>query len=207
MSTMKRISALLAAASAVAILLAEPAGALMRTEPTTGSGTGGGTTAAPAKSFADFNGDLHADECWVFDDTGNAKCNVVVAGKPNLTYQSRPFDPGWKAGRAWVDHNGDGRADYCRVVDYTRLACTVSTAPATFPTQVSGPAVGEGFGETFYSLNLDAGWDDTRTWLDYNGDGLVDYCRIVGNVFTGYSGVCTMSNGKGFGRETPWLGY
>ncbi len=207
MSWMKRISALLAAASAVAMLMAEPAGALMTTEPTTETGGGDGSTAAPAGSAADFNGDARKDTCYVYDDAVNAKCVVARVGKPNLTYQSQTFDPGWKAGRAWVDHNGDGKADYCRVVDYTRLACTVSTAPATFPTQLPGPAVGEGFGETFHSLNLDAGWDDTRTWIDYNGDGKVDYCRIVGNFFTGYRGVCTMSNGKGFEREIPWMGY
>ena len=207
MSRMKRLSALLAAAGAVAMLLAEPAGALMTTEPTEETGGDGGTS-SPAGSAADFNGDSRKDTCYVSDGALNAKCVLAApAGKPNLTYQSRTFDPGWKAGRAWVDHNGDGRADYCRVVDYTRLACTVSTAPPTWPTSLTGPAIGEGFGETFHSLNLDAGWDDTRTWLDYNADGKVDYCRIVGNVFTGYSGVCTMSDGKGFGRETPWMGF
>ena len=39
-------------------------------------------------------------------------------------------------GRAWVDHNGDGRADYCRRVGGgadTRVACTISNGTAFGP--------------------------------------------------------------------------
>ena len=207
MSRMKRMVALVVAAGAAAMFLAEPAGAARTTDPVEETGGEGGGTSAPTPTAADFNGDSQKDSCYVSDETLNASCVVAAPGKPNLGYQSQRFDPGWKAGRAWVDHNGDGKMDYCRVVDYTRLACTVSTAPATWPVSLSGPAIGEGFGETFHSQNLDAGWDDTRTWVDYNGDGKVDYCRIVGNVFTGYAGVCTMSNGTGFGRDTPYMGF
>ncbi|HVL04560.1 MAG TPA: hypothetical protein VM388_01130 [Acidimicrobiales bacterium] len=190
-------------AAAMTVLSAGTAGALMRepTEPIDTSGSGGGVT---YQATPDFNGDKTADSCAVSDSDRTASCTIktqTITGtstSPNVTYRTS-LDPGWMAGRAWVDHNGDGKADYCRVVDYTRLACTVSIAPATTPASSLGSGFGEGFGDTFYSQNLDAGWDDTRTWKDVNGDGKMDYCRITGNFIAGYQAQCTISNGQGFG--------
>ena len=191
---------LLLVGTAMTVLSVGPAGALMK-EPTEPIDTSGGTTTYQATP--DFNGDRTADSCAVSDSDRAASCVVktqTISGtgtSPNVTYRTS-LDPGWKAGRAWVDHNGDGKADYCRVVDYTRLACTVSIAPET-PVSSTFGGFGEGFGETFHSQNLDAGWDDTRTWQDANGDGKVDYCRITGNFLVGYQAQCTISNGQGFG--------
>jgi hypothetical protein len=176
------------------------------TEPTEPTDPGGGTSTYEAT--ADFNGDGAGDSCVVASADATAACTVKTTtipggtsgtGGTNITYKTK-VDPGWMAGRAWVDHNGDGKADYCRVVDYTRLACTVSTAPTVPPTTVGypQPPLGEGFGETYHSQNLDAGWDDTRTWKDANGDGKADYCRITGNFFVGYWTECTLSTGQGF---------
>lgn len=192
---------MLIAGAALTVLSSGPAGALIK-EPTEPVDTGAGT--ATYQAAPDFNGDKTADTCAVTDSDRTAACTVktlTISGTgtaPNVTYRTS-LDPGWKAGRAWVDHNGDGKADYCRVVDYTRLACTVSTAPTITPVATTGTGFGEGFGQTFFSQNLDAGWDDTRNWRDANGDGKVDYCRITGNVFVGYQAQCTISNGQGFG--------
>lgn len=174
-----------------------------------GDDGGGGTSTSSSSPNADFNGDGNLDKCLVpAEDSIQCKVDYgesyTSTSTTNITY-SKKVDPGWMAGRAWVDHNGDGKADYCRVVDYTRLACTVSTAPET-PGWSYNPGgtyfdSTTGFGETYYSNNLDAGWDDTRVWVDANGDGKIDYCRVVGNIFTGFSTQCTLSTGTGFQLE------
>ena len=51
---------------------------------------------------------------------------------------SGPIDTGDEAGRAWVDHNRDGKADYCRLVrPEQRISCTTSLGNAFGP--VPGP--------------------------------------------------------------------
>ncbi|MYM90378.1 hypothetical protein GTP91_24800 [Rugamonas sp. FT82W] len=100
---------------------------------------------------------------------------------------SEVLDWGQDYGRAWVDVNGDGKADYCRVIDSgqgTRAACTLST--------------GSGFGATWISDVLDAGVaDKSRTWVDANGDGRADFCRKTAN---GTQLSCTMMTDQGFGN-------
>jgi hypothetical protein len=102
--------------------------------------------------------------------------------------QSDVLDIGQEFGRAWVDANGDGKADFCRVIGATgttRAVCTLSS--------------GTGFGATISSQVLDAGLeDDSRTWADINGDGKVDFCRKIAG---GTQLACTYSNGDGFGAR------
>jgi hypothetical protein len=212
--TIWRLALVGIAVPAFGLLGVGPADALlpppMPEEPTDPVDTGGGGTTYQAT--ADFNGDGAGDSCAVKSTDATAACtvNAIPTGGTsgiNITYSTK-VDPGWMAGRAWVDHNGDGKADYCRVVDYTRLACTVSTAPTVPPTTIGyTQPLGEGFGGTYYSQNLDAGWDDTRTWRDANGDGKIDYCRITGNFFVGYQASCTISTGQGFMAESQRIYY
>jgi hypothetical protein len=97
------------------------------------------------------------------------------------TYTSAALDVG--ANPAWVDFNGDGKADYCRTIAGS-IACTVST--------------GKGFGET-YALATDPGYANIeRLWGDVNGDHLADYCRQVGNGGADSRIGCTLSTGTGF---------
>ncbi|HWI04969.1 MAG TPA: hypothetical protein VNT52_14245, partial [Acidimicrobiales bacterium] len=98
----------------MAVLSVGPAGALMRetTEPIDTSGSSEGVT---YQATPDFNGDKTADSCAVSDTDRTASCTIktqTISGtstSPNVTYRTS-LDPGWKAGRAWVDHNGDGKA-------------------------------------------------------------------------------------------------
>lgn len=148
----------------------------------TSGGLDPGWTAGQA--WVDFNADGRADFCRVIGTWGQkVQCTVSTGTGFGATYTSGNLDAGWDAGRDWVDVNGDGRADYCRVVDSSKLQCTVST--------------GTGFGATFTSAGLDGGWDDSRDWVDFNGDGRVDYCRIVGTVSKSVQ--CTLSTGNNFG--------
>ena len=114
------------------------------------------------------------------------------------TYSSTTaVDPGYSAGRVWADATGDGKADYCRVVGVTDkyLNCT--------------PSTGTGFGATFGSGPVDAGYDVGRAWADATGDGRVDYCRCGRRLGRGpplhavvRSGVRLDVRGA---RDRPWV--
>jgi subtilisin family serine protease len=147
------------------------------------------------RTWTDFNGDGKADYCRRVGGTNlqssYVSCTVSTGTGFGATYGSDVLDWGYEAGRAWVDFNGDGKSDYCRVVGSVNfqssyVSCTVST--------------GTGFGATYSSGVIDWGYDSGRTWTDFNGDGKADYCRRVGgtNLQSSYVS-CTVSTGTGFG--------
>jgi hypothetical protein len=139
------------------------------------------------RAWVDFNGDGRADYCRVVGGSyKNLQCTVSLGDRFGATFTSGNVDPGYDAGRAWVDVNGDGKADYCRVVGAfdKRLECTLST--------------GDGFGASFRSGVIDPGYDNGRAWVDVNGDGKADYCRVVG--LGSKSVQCTLTTGSGFGQ-------
>jgi hypothetical protein len=94
---------------------------------------------------------------------------------------SDALDAGYQVGRAWIDINGDGMADYCRMVGIgNQIYCALST--------------GTGFGAAISSGIIDPGYEAGRVWIDVNGDGMADFCRMVG---TGNQIACTLSTGTG----------
>ena len=108
---------------------------------------------------------------------------AVARAQDTGTYTSAALDVGVNS--AWVDFDGDGRADYCRVLASVQIACTVST--------------GKGFGATYTSDPLDWGYaTPQRMWGDVNGDHKADYCREVGNRGADARVACTFSTGTGF---------
>ena len=137
------------------------------------------------RAWVDFSGDGRADYCRVVGGWDKKlQCTESIGDGFGSTRTSTVVDPGYDAGRAWVDFTGDGRADYCRVVGGwdKKLQCTVHQ---------SG-----GFGTTFTSAVVDPGYDAGRAWVDVNGDRRADYCRMVG---WGDRSQCTLSTGSGFG--------
>ncbi|MFB9449038.1 VCBS repeat-containing protein [Dactylosporangium vinaceum] len=143
------------------------------------------------RTWADFDGDGRADYCRVVGGSDKRiSCTLSTGTNWSDTYTSGPLDPGYDAGRAWVDVNGDRRADYCRVVGsgYKYLQCTLALS------------TGIGFGLTVTSGVVDPGYDDTRKWADVNGDGRADYCRFVGSAnYAAMNIQCTPATGSGFG--------
>ncbi|HYC59351.1 MAG TPA: hypothetical protein VEK79_07275 [Thermoanaerobaculia bacterium] len=97
------------------------------------------------------------------------------------------LDAGWdiEDGRAWVDVNDDGYADFCRVVGSpARVDCTLST--------------GTGFGNTISSPDIGGGGArgaHIRFWVDANKDRKTDFCHVSGTTVT-----CHLSSGKGFDK-------
>ncbi|MBO3748755.1 hypothetical protein J5X84_21970 [Streptosporangiaceae bacterium NEAU-GS5] len=165
---------------------------------TLSTGTGFGTRPSfqgdpgyfSGRGWADFNGDHAADYCRIVGDWPNLMLQCTVSGRDHFgsTFTSGALDAGWDAGRAWADFDGDGKADYCRIVGAATgnkyAQCTIST--------------GDGWDYTIQSPSIDPGYDEGRSWVDVNGDGKADYCRIIG--FWTNSVQCTLSNGTGFGR-------
>ena len=81
-------------------------------------------------------------------------------------------DAGHGFSRSWVDVNNDGRDDYCVFTGGSAetLACYQSTGTGFTPM----PVVSIG------------GWDKLRFWwIDLNGDGQVDLCRMMDTLFDG----------------------
>ena len=103
--------------------------------------------------------------------------------------QLETTNPSEPARRAWVKANHDDFLDYCRVVSGYRLQCTFST----------GPLLSDKYcGETITSKILDRGFQEGAAWVDVNGDGLADYCRLTGN--TAREVTCTFLRATGAGK-------
>jgi hypothetical protein len=149
------------------------------------------------RSWVDVNGDNRADYCRITGSgTKYLQCTLMGGGLAfGSTISSNGLDPGYDDSRRWGDVNGDTRADYCRIVGSSNYAAT--TVQCTLST-------GSGFGATFTSPTIDAGYGGTGTWADINADGKDDYCRETGS----YAGTCTLSTGSSFGAtiSTPGSG-
>jgi hypothetical protein len=146
------------------------------------------------RAWIDVDGDGKADFCRVVEgNRGNGRIRCILATSEGFGREitSGEIDVGFFEGRGWADVDGDGRADYCRVVEGNtssgKLQCTLST--------------GAGFGATISSDVIDPGYFEGRSWVDVDGDGRADYCRVIERN-SGQGRVrCTLSTGKGFGPE------
>ena len=177
-------------------------GGIVRCTLSTGSGFGETISSVSldlgygeGRAWVDINGDARPDYCRViggrlFRDS-RIQCTVSEGSHFGATITSAMLDWGHADKRWWVDFNGDGLSDFCRSVGGNhnqRISCTLST--------------GTNFGETIMSDRLDWGYSEGRSWADMNGDGLADYCRVVG-VLNNQRVGCTLSTGTDFG-ETIW---
>jgi hypothetical protein len=159
-----------------------------------GSGFGGTLSSGPldlgyppGRSWADIDGDGRADYCREVGNGGadqRMSCTLATASGFGANYVSQPLE--WGTDHGWRDFNGDGFKDFCRTVGVapsTQLFCTLWT-----------PA---GFGETIASGPIDVGYAGGRAWVDHNGDGKIDFCRLTGNA-DDQRVTCTTSNGTAF---------
>jgi RHS repeat-associated protein len=163
------------------------------------------------RGMADFNGDGRTDFCRdvaVSGNPSNLACALSTGSGMTDTFVGTIADWGDDQANAWVDWNGDNRADYCRVVcrDNSGGACDIPWEDRNYSLQC---AFSTGTGIT--DLNLGAltrgqqGGRGTRWWVDWNGDGRTDYCRAYdANAGTGGAASanlvlkCALSNGNTF---------
>jgi hypothetical protein len=83
--------------------------------------------------WADVTGDGRADFCRPVGDvnlvSSYVRCTLSTGTGFGASITSNVLDWGQETGRAWVDANADGRADYCRRVgsaSSSRVSCTLS---------------------------------------------------------------------------------
>ncbi len=131
--------------------------------------------------------------CWLLSMfLGRHAVAVEVCGP-----DAAPSDPGYEAGRAHDDFDGDGCADFCRVVGIApnneRVSCLISHGPLAVREVLSGNVED---GKPF-----DWGHAWTRAWIDINDDGKTDYCRNVDSQAPNSEAIlrCTLSAGDRFG--------
>jgi hypothetical protein len=143
------------------------------------------------RAMADVSGDGRADFCRFTGDF--LTCGVSNGKTFTDTVRSQSGLPLGVDGtfRGMADVNGDGRADFCRIIDDSqgrRLSCATSS--------------GSSFGS--FDVESDAGYDiglgSLRTLADVDGDGLADYCRVMGNRQNRRVS-CGRSNGSRFGSN------
>lgn len=140
-------------------------------------------------AMGDVNGDGRADVCYFAINSG-FKCHLATGtgfSAPTAAWTIVPGGGDASAGdveyaRGFVDVNGDGFSDYCRIVGST-IRCIHS-----------GP---NGFTGDFASHNIDVGYKEGAAFVDFNGDGKTDYCRVVGSSTSAYVR-CLLSAGSGW---------
>jgi subtilisin family serine protease len=154
--------------------------------------------------LVDVNNDGKADFCYF----GGAPSRIFLLCSVSLgtefsheigVWSDPGFDPGWGNGpRLMGDINGDGRADYCRIIGplfppKPYLSCALLIGQKFGNDDVrTPPASVYDLGSTELPIAL----------VDVNGDGLADYCRFVGNA-PNISLSCALSSGirGGFGTS------
>lgn len=129
---------------------------------------------APRRWLADVTGDGRADLCALTREDGQAALACWAMGQTGRAALAKttPLDPGRPGNRWFADVNGDGAADFCRVVGRKPagyLRCELADA-ARFPSAITAH-VRMGHREGFYRF---------RAFADVDGDGRADYCRVVG---------------------------
>jgi hypothetical protein len=154
---------------------------------------------ADRRWWVDFDGDGRTDFCRaVGNGSGSGSylgCSLSTGAGLSGEYSvfAALSDWGYADRRWWIDFNGDGRPDYCRAVGNSsgsgsRLACSLSN--------------GAGLSGEVSALVSDWGYEDRRWWIDFNGDGLADFCRAVGSSSgAGSFLACSLSTGSGLSGE------
>lgn len=157
------------------------------------------------QGFFDFNADGLADYCRVLPG-GQLRCTLSLAAGflPAEVSSQGNVSVQWHEGAAFVDINGDGNVDFCRLVGSAAapyLRCTLSNGKGWEFGGVDGNTR-----ELLSGTLVDAGHAQARWWVDINGDGLPDFCRLAstpdptnmgsGGDVTGHL-ICTLSRGDG----------
>ncbi|MEM6794586.1 MAG: SpvB/TcaC N-terminal domain-containing protein, partial [Acidobacteriota bacterium] len=133
------------------------------------------------RAFADVDGDGRADFCRELGPPDSRYLSCALAGASGFqgaeltSALGQRFDFGYPdRPRGFHDVDGDGRADYCRIVGNSPsefLSCALaSEAGFGLYDFSSPPGLGLGFGGSL-----------PRAFTDVNGDGRTDFCRAAGD--------------------------
>ena len=139
------------------------------------------------RGMFDFDGDGFPDYCRIAPGP-QARClRSGPGGFTTADVSTGTLGESAKEGAAFVDVNGDGNVDFCRYVGlsgYYRLSCQISNGVAWQTTELGSPIISD-------SQVGDVAW---RWWVDINGDGFADFCRLITE---GGRLACRLSRGDG----------
>jgi hypothetical protein len=181
----------------LACALAGPTGFGYQYELKTAPGFSPGYTDAPAQ-FAHMNLDGRADFCRFRGDPNNrhVSCDLADAsGYSGSVWNSAPgVDLGYSdTPRAFVDVSGDGIADYCRfrgAPNNRYITCDIAGAAGYV--SVLNSYTGVYLGDSALP----------RAFVDVNGDGRADFCRLRPADSNANSQiVCDLATASGFAKE------
>jgi hypothetical protein len=103
---------------------------------------------------------------------GSTSPSEALPPSPQLlaAVKTNSMDWGIPGSRAWVDINGDGIADFCRLTGHAvkKITCTLASG-ATIDHLYDGPTFEKAIESKSRSF----------AWIDADGDGTVDFCRII----------------------------
>jgi hypothetical protein len=141
--------------------------------------------------MVDFNGDGRADYCR--DVPGgpndwNLKCAISTGNGFVDEWKGMIWNWGDDHSGAWVDWDGDGKADYCRIINRA-IWCAFSTGAAGDVTAINDMQVGPAFAPG------EEGYDGMRWFVDWNGDGRADFCRAQNHADGRNMLMCAFSKG------------
>ncbi|MBL8339734.1 MAG: VCBS repeat-containing protein [Rhodoferax sp.] len=150
----------------------------------------------PDFQLADVNGDGLADLCYFWRNEAMSfelRCRIASTSADRATVTYSPESAAWSKSlvrgapnwpKGFFDFNGDGRADYCRVLPGGVLTCVISGPSGFHDAEVATPEA------------VSLPYREGAAFVDINADGNVDFCRIDGPNLGGYYLRCTLSNGR-----------
>lgn len=155
------------------------------------------------RGMTDFDGDGRTDLCR--DDGGNAQANMkctLARGASSVDFWvGQVNDAGDDQSGAWVDWNGDGRGDYCRIVkrDQSGGPWDIWDGTPSYRIMCAFSLGMSGINDMQVGVPLptnEQGLATQRWFVDWNGDGRVDYCRAVIDGIPKLR--CAFSNGASY---------
>ena len=154
---------------------------------TTGFNGGPGYDDADTRTYVDVNGDGKVDFCRFEGNTGayyiyctvnigsdGSSQTIITSGLTSRGYIDRPGTA------AYVDVNGDGKADFCRFEGNPGtyyIQCTTNLGVGGAQQVITT----SGFNSTSNTNFAGYEFAGTRAYVDANGDGKADFCRFEGN--------------------------
>ncbi len=151
------------------------------------------------RNFYDFNGDGSPDFCRVASVNNQTVLKCLLGSPTGFTttdVTSGPLIPSYKEGAAFVDINGDGKTDFCRITGSSAalaLSCMMSNGLSWETVERTSPTIPD----------AEIGDAQARWWVDINGDGLPDFCRAVPTQRL----ACRLSRGDGDGSSPYAFGF
>jgi formylglycine-generating enzyme required for sulfatase activity len=155
---------------------------------------------APNRWFADVDGDRRADFCRLVEISTTAgrgreiRCLRSQGARFEGEISSGAIEPGLDGNRWLADVNGDGRADFCRLVPVLEsgreglgLRCLLSS--------------GGGFSGEISTGGIEVGIEGARWMVDINADGRADYCHFRSESDPPQLGYL-LATSQGFDSET-----